>query len=184
MQEECGTTRRQSLNTKREEQFILEASNDPDKRSPRYLDDLYVGQRFMSGTRQIDAAQIQAFAREFDPQPFHLDPQAAKGTIFQGLVASGWHTASITMRLLVESGLSIAGGLVGAGAEISWPKPTRPDSILHVETEIVDLKSSRSRPDRGIATIRCETRNQLGEIVQVLTAKLMIPRNPASDVNH
>lgn len=154
----------------------MEVSNRTEESSPRYLDDLHVGQRFVSRTHQIDAAQIQTFAREFDPQPFHLDPAAAQGTIFKGLVASGWHTASITMRLLVESGLSISGGLVGAAAELSWPKPTRPDSILHVETEIVDLKSSRSRPDRGIATIRCETRNQLGEIVQVLTAKVVVPR--------
>lgn len=154
----------------------MEGSNWPEESSPRYLDDLHVGQRFVSRMHQIDAAQIQTFAREFDPQPFHLDPAAAQGTIFKGLVASGWHTASITMRLLVESGLSIAGGLVGAAAELSWPKPTRPDWILHVETEIVDLKSSRSRPDRGIATIRCETRNQLGETVQVLTAKVVVPR--------
>lgn len=159
----------------------MEVSNRPESRTPLYLDDLHVGQRFVSRTHQIDAAQIQTFAREFDPQPFHLDPAAAKETIFQGLVASGWHTASITMRLLVESGLSIAGGLVGAAAELSWPRPTHPDSILHVETEIVDLKSSRSRPDRGIATIRCETRNQLGEIVQVMAAKLVVPRKAAND---
>jgi len=154
----------------------LENANHPDSGTPRYFDDLRVGQRFVSGTYQIDSAQIQEFAGQFDPQPFHLDPEAAKGTIFRGLVASGWHTASITMRLLVQSGLSIAGGLVGAGAEISWPNPTRPGSILQVTTEIVEVRSSRSRPDRGIATIRSETRNQQGEIVQVLTAKLVVPR--------
>ena len=154
----------------------MENANHPASGAVRYLDDLHVGQRFVSGTHQVDAAQIQEFAGEFDPQPFHLDPDAARGTIFQGLVASGWHTAGITMRLLVQSGLSIAGGLVGAGAEIAWPNPTRPGSILQVTTEIVDVRPSRSRTDRGIATIRSETRNQQGEVVQVLTAKLVVPR--------
>ena len=145
----------------------------------RYLDDLHVGQRFTSGTHRIDAEQIKAFAKEFDPQPFHLDPEAARDTVFEGLVASGWHTAAISMRLFVESGLNIAGGLIGAGAELSWPKPTRPDSILHVESEILEIRPSRSRPDRGVATIRSETHNQLGEIVQVLIAKLIVPRRPS-----
>jgi len=142
-----------------------------------YLDDLHVGQRFTSGTHLIDEEQIKVFARQFDPQPFHLDAEAAKGTLFEGLVASGWHTAAITMRLLVAS-LPIAGGLIGAGGEIAWPKPTRPGAVLHVESEIVELRPSRSRPDRGLATIRSETRNQLGEIVQVLVAKLVVPRRP------
>jgi acyl dehydratase len=151
------------------------ANRDVDRKS-LYFDNLHVGQRFVSGTHQIDEAQIKAFAKEFDPQPFHLDVEAAKETLFQGLVASGWHTAAISMRLLVESGLPIAGGLVGAGAEISWPKPTRPGAILHVESEVVELKPSRSRPDRGIASIRSETRDQHGETVQVLIAKLVVPR--------
>ncbi len=141
-----------------------------------YFDDLHVGQRFTSGTHQIDAEQIQAFAQQFDPQPFHLDAEAAKATVFEGLVASGWHTAAISMRLIVESELEIAGGMIGASAEISWPKPTRPDALLHVESEIIELRPSRSRPDRGVAAIRSETLNQLGEIVQVLVAKLIVPR--------
>jgi acyl dehydratase len=141
-----------------------------------YLDDLHVGQRFVSGTHLIDEEQIKAFAKQFDPQPFHLDAEAAKDTLFGGLVASGWHTAAISMRLLVESGLSIAGGIVGVGGEIAWPKPTRPDATLHVESEILELRPSRSRPDRGVATIRSETRNQVGEIVQVLIAKLVVSR--------
>lgn len=141
-----------------------------------YFDDLVVGQKFVSGTHQLDEGQIKAFAKQFDPQPFHVDAQAAHETFFQGLVASGWHTAAITMRLLVESDMSIAGGLIGAGAELNWPKPTRPDALLHVEAEVIELKPSRSRPDRGIATIRSETRNQHGEVVQVLTAKLVVPR--------
>ena len=145
-----------------------------------YFDDLHVGQRFVTDNLEVDESQITAFANQFDPQPFHLDPEAARNTFFRELVASGWHTAAITMRLMVESGLPIAGGLIGAGAEISWPKPTRPGAILHVESEIVDVRPSRSRPDRGVVTIRSETRNQLGEVVQVLIAKLMVPRRPSS----
>jgi acyl dehydratase len=140
-----------------------------------YLEDLHVGQRFVSGTHLLDAEQIIAFARQFDPQPFHCDPEAAKQTLFQGLVASGWHTASVSMRLLLDTGLDISGGMIGAGGEITWPKPTRPDSVLHVECEIMDLRVSRSRPDRGIVTVRSETRDQLGEVVQVLVAKLVVP---------
>src|SRR5215467_15933496 len=119
-----------------------------------YLEDLRVGQRFVSGTHRIDEGQIQAFAEQFDPQPFHLDAEAAKATLFEELVASGWHTAAITMRLLVESGLPIAGGIIGAGAEITWPNPTRPGDVLRVESEVLELRPSRSRPERGIATIR------------------------------
>jgi acyl dehydratase len=145
-----------------------------------YLDDLHVGQRFVSGTHLIDEEQIKAFAKQFDPQPFHLDAEAAKDTLFGGLVASGWHTAAISMRLLVESGLSIAGGIVGVGGEIAWPKPTRPDATLHVESEILELRPSRSRPDRGVATIRSETRNQVGEIVQVFIAKLVVSRRTSA----
>ena len=141
-----------------------------------FLDDLHVGQRFISGEHLIDENQIKAFAKQFDPQVFHLDAEAAKGTFFEGLVASGWHTAAISMRLLVEGGLPIAGGLVGAGGEINWPKPTRPGAILHVESEILELRLSRSRPDRGLVTIRSETHNQHGEIMQILVAKLVVPR--------
>ena len=151
-----------------------------DRKESLYLDDLHIGQRFISGTHLIDEEQIKAFARQFDPQPFHLDAEAAKDTQFEGLVASGWHTAAISMRLLVESGLPIAGGILGAGGEIAWPKPTRPDAILHVESEILELRPSRSHPDRGVATIRSETRNQLGEIVQLLIAKLIVPRRTST----
>ena len=147
-----------------------------DRTAPLYLDDLQVGQRFVSGTHRLDEGQIRAFAGQFDPQPFHLDAEAAKATLFEGLAASGWHTAAITMRLLVESGLPIAGGIIGAGAEITWPNPTRPGDMLQVESEVLELRPSRSRPDRGIATIRSETRNQRGDTVQVLVAKLVVPR--------
>ena len=161
----------------------MEKADDPDRQHVRdgrlYLDDLRVGQRFASATHVIDAAQIKAFARQFDPQPFHLDEEAAKGTMFGGLVASGWHTAAITMRLLVESGLPIAGGLVGMGGEMSWPRPTRPGDVLSVVSEIKEVTPSRSRPDRGVVKLRSETRNQRDEVVQILDAKLLVPRRTA-----
>lgn len=145
-----------------------------------YLDDLYVGQRFVSGSHAIDEAQIKTFAGQFDPQPFHLDEAMAKDTLFAGLAASGWHTAAITMRLLVDGGAPIAGGIIGAGGEVSWPKPTRPGDTLHVESEIVQVTPSRSRPDRGVVTVRSETLNQRGDVVQTLTAKLVVPRRPSA----
>lgn len=145
-----------------------------------HLDDLYVGQRFTSATHTMDEAQIKAFAAQFDPQLFHTDEEAAKGTLFKGLAASGWHTAAVTMRLNVERGLPLAGGIIGAGGEISWPAPTRPGDTLHVESEVVEITPSRSKPDRGIAVIVSRTINQRGEVVQVLTAKLVVPRRIAS----
>jgi acyl dehydratase len=140
------------------------------------LDDLSVGQRFVSGSHTLDAAQILAFAGEFDPQPFHLDDEAARATLFGGLAASGWHTAAITMRLNAKGGLPFEGGIIGAGAEISWPRPTRPGDVLHVESEIMEITPSRSRPDRGMAVVRSETKNQRDEVVQVLVARLVLPR--------
>ena len=142
-----------------------------------YLDDLQVGQRFTSGTHLVDETQIKAFARQFDPQPFHLDENAAKDSLFSGLVASGWHTAAMTMRLMVES-LPLAGGLIGTGGELSWPRPTRPGDILRVEIEIMEIIPSRSRPDRGVALTRIVTRNQRDEETQILVAKLVVPRRP------
>jgi acyl dehydratase len=124
-----------------------------------FLDDLSVGQRFSSGSHMVDAAQIKAFAAQFDPQPFHLDGEAAKATLFGGLAASGWHTAAITMKLLVESGLPLRDGIIGSGGEISWPKPTRPGDTLTVVSEVEELIPSRSRPDRGMVRVRSETRN-------------------------
>lgn len=141
-----------------------------------YLDDVAPGQRFTSGSARIEADQIKAFAEKFDPQPFHLDEQAAKDTFFGGLAASGWHVAAITMKLIVGDAAPFAGGVVGAGGEIAWPKPTRPGDVLTVESEVLEVTPSRSRPDRGIVTIRSETRNQRGEIAQVFTAKLVVPR--------
>jgi acyl dehydratase len=152
-----------------------------------FLEDLRAGQRFSSGFHTIDEAQIKAFAAQFDPQPFHLDGAAAQATLFGGLAASGWHTAAITMKLLVESGLPLAGGIIGSGGEVSWPKPTRPGDTLTVLSQIEEVTPSRSRPDRGMIRVRSETRNQHSEVVQVLIAKLVVPRRraavPDSDVS-
>ena len=153
---------------------MVEANNPAPK--ALVLEELHVGQRFSSGSHTIDEAQIKEFAAQFDPQPFHLDSEAATATLFGGLAASGWHTAAITMKLLVESGLPLSGGIIGSGGEISWPKPARPDDTLTVFSEIEDVIPSRSRPDRGMVRVRSETRNQRGEIVQVLVAKLVVSR--------
>jgi acyl dehydratase len=141
-----------------------------------YFDDLSIGQRFVTGTHELDEAQIKTFAQQYDPQPFHLDNEAAEHSFFGELVASGWHTASITMRLIITSGAPLAAGTIGAGGEISWPQPTRPGDILHVESQVMELIPSKSKPDRGIVVMRNETRNQHNELLQVLTAKLVVPR--------
>jgi len=118
--------------------------------SRRYLEDFMVGQTFGSGRLRVDKEQIKAFAAEFDPQPFHLDEDAALDTIFGGLAASGWHTAALTMRLLVESEIAPAGGVVGAGFdEFRWPRPVRPGDELHIESEVLDVRPSRSRSNQG-----------------------------------
>jgi len=138
-----------------------------------YLDDLHVGQKFTSGTYRMDEGRMKAFAAEFDPQPFHLDDAAARHTVFRGLSASGWHTAAVTMRLLVTDGLPFAGGMVGLGGEIAWAKPTRPGDVLHVESEILEIVPSRSKPNQGIVRVRSITFNQNGEQVQVFTSKII-----------
>jgi acyl dehydratase len=142
-----------------------------------HLDDLQVGQRFQSGTYAIEEGQIKAFAAEFDPQRFHLDERAAQASIFKGLAASGWHTAAIAMRLLVDGGLPFAHGIVGLGGEVAWPRPTRPDDILHVESEIIEITPSRSKPHQGIVTVRVTMFNQNGEAVYLMTAKLLVLRH-------
>src|SRR6202161_2295701 len=143
-----------------------------------YLEDLRVGQRFSSGTYVMEAARIKEFAAEFDPQPFHLDESAAETSVFKGLAASGWHTAAVAMRLLVTGGLPFANGLVGMGGEVTWPRPTRPGDILHVESEIVEIPPSRSKPHQGIVTVRSTMFNQHGKAVYVLTAKLLVMNRP------
>ena len=146
---------------------------------PLYLDDLVVGPQFISGEYAMDEAQIKAFALQFDPQPFHLDDEAAQTTLFGGLASSGWHTAAITMRLQVTSGLPIAGGIVGAGGELTWPRPTRATDVLHVVSEVVLVQPSKSKPDRGMVTVRSETRNQHGDVLQLSTVRIVVPRKPA-----
>lgn len=155
--------------------FGSDAENQKnDDPKPLCLEDLYVGQRFTSGLYRLDRDQIKAFAAEFDPQPFHLDETAAEEGIFGGLAASGWHTAAITMRLLVTGELRFAGGSIGLGTEIVWPKPVRPGDTLRVESEITEISPSRTKPDRGVVIVRSVTINQDGDQVQVLTAKLLI----------
>lgn len=145
-----------------------------------YLEDMAVGRRFQSGEHAMDATQIIAFAQQFDPQPFHMDDAAAQGTLFGGLAASGWHTAAITMRLQVTTGLPVAGGIVGASGDVAWPRPTRPTDVLHVVSEVMEVNPSRSKPDRGMVTIRSETRNQNGEVLQISTVRIVVPRRPGA----
>jgi acyl dehydratase len=143
-----------------------------------YLDDLHVGQRFTSGTYLMNEDRMKAFAAEFDPQPFHLDEAAAEHSVFRGLAASGWHTAAATMRLSVNGEMRIAGGLIGLGGEIAWPRPTRAGDTLRVESEILEIVPSRSKPNQGVVKIRSTTLNQNGEEVQVFTVKLLVFRRP------
>jgi acyl dehydratase len=143
-----------------------------------YLEDFSVGQRFLSATHVLDADEIKAFGARFDPQPFHTDEAAAQASFFHGLAASGWHTAAVTMSLLVKGGMPIAGGLIGASCEIAWPRPTRPGDVLVVESEVLAVTPSRSKPDRGMITLKSETKNQKGEVVQVLTSKMLAWRRP------
>jgi acyl dehydratase len=148
--------------------------------SIQYLEDFTVGQTFSSPRHVIDKEQILRFAREFDPQPFHLDDDAARSSIFGGLAASGWHTAALTMRLLADSELEPAGGLIGAGFdELRWPRPVRPDDELHLHIEVLDVRTSRSRPMQGILKIRTTTINQRGEPVQISVGNLIVMRRSA-----
>ena len=145
----------------------------------RFLEDFAVGQKFGSGRLRVDTAQIKAFAAEYDPQPFHLDEEAARRSLFQGLAASGWHTATLTMRLLVASELKPAGGIVGAGFdEFRWPRPVRPGDELHLEAEVLDVRPSKSRPEQGLIKVRTTTLNQNGEPVQISVGNLIVPRRP------
>jgi acyl dehydratase len=146
----------------------------------RYLEDFEAGQSFRSGRVRIDADRIKRFAAEFDPQPFHLDERTASNSIFGGLAASGWHTAAITMKLLVESDFAPAGGIVGAGFdELSWPRPVRPGDELYVESQVLEVRASKSRPNQGVIKVRSTTMNQNDEPVQVSVGNLIVRRRPA-----
>jgi acyl dehydratase len=145
-----------------------------------YLEDFSVGQTFRSGSVKVETEQIKSFASQFDPQPFHLDEKAAAATFFGGLVASGWHTAALTMRMIVEGDLRIAGGLIGAGAEeLKWPRPVRPGDTLYIVSEVIEVRPSKSRPDQGIIKVRTQTMNQEDQPVMIFVANMLVPRRPA-----
>jgi acyl dehydratase len=160
----------------RDEVAAMDRMPETPKKPGLYLEDISVGDRFSGGALAVTTEAIKTFAREFDPQPFHTDEEAAKATFFGGLAASGWHTAAMTMRLLAEFGPHISGGLIGGSAELAWPQPTRPGDVLHIECEILSVTPSRSKPERGTVLMRTETKNQHGAVLQVLTAKLVVPR--------
>jgi acyl dehydratase len=143
-----------------------------------YLEDLHVGQRFVSGTHHMDEERIKQFASEFDPQPFHLDEEGAKASVFGGLAASGWHTAAVAMRLLVDGGLPLGNGIIGLGGDLAWPKPTRPGDTLHVESEILEIVPSRSKPNQAIVKVRSITLNQNGEAVHSFISKCLVFKRP------
>lgn len=146
----------------------------------RYLEDFAVGQTFGSGRLVVEEARIKTFAAEFDPQPFHIDAEAARQSLFGGLAASGWHTAALTMRLLVESDIKPVGGIIGAGFdELRWPRPVRPGDELRVESEVLEVRPSKSRPEQGMIKVRTTTLNQNGEAVQIFVGNLVVPRRPA-----
>jgi acyl dehydratase len=141
-----------------------------------YLEDIQVGQRFETGSYVVDEEEIVAFAKQYDPQPFHRDPAAAKHTFFGELVASGWHTAAITMRLVVESGPKLAAGIVGRGGSLEWRKPTRPGDELRVVCEVTEVRESRSNPTQGTVSFTNQTINQHGDVVQIMKSALIVPR--------
>lgn len=142
-----------------------------------YLDDLSVGQRFGSGRYLLDEKAIKRFAAEYDPQPFHMNNEAAKETLFQGLAASGWHTSAVTMRLFVESEFKPAGGIIGAGLDaLQWHQPVRPGDELSVETEVLEIRPSKSKPEQGMVKVRVTTHNQRNEPVQMYVANLVVKR--------
>jgi acyl dehydratase len=144
-----------------------------------YFDDLVVGRTFGSVTKLVDEGEITTFAKSFDPQPFHLDHEAAVNSVFGGLAASGWHTSAMTMRLLVDSEFRIVGGIVGTGFdEFRWTRPVYPGDTLHLHTEVIERTPSRSKPDQGLVKVRIRTLNQRMEPVQVLLANLVVPRRP------
>jgi acyl dehydratase len=151
-----------------------------ERQTALYLEDLHVGQRFTSGLYHMDESGIKAFAAEFDPQPFHLDEAVAQTSIFRGLSASGWHTAAVAMRLLVTGGLPLANGIIGLGGELAWPKPTRPGDTLRMESEIVEILPSRSKPNQAVVKVRSTALNQREEPVYVFTAKVLVFKRPSA----
>lgn len=146
----------------------------------RYFEDVKVGDRFHTGEHEMSVEEITAFGRQYDPQPFHTDLGAAAGTLFGRLVASGWHTAAVSMRLMVLSDMQLDGGVIGQGVEaLRWPRPVLPGDKLRVIMEVAELRPVPHRPDRGTIRLHCRTLNQHGKIVQDMTASLVIARRPA-----
>jgi acyl dehydratase len=146
-----------------------------------YLEDFAAGQVFKTGKHRVDKEQIFTFARQFDPQPFHTDEEAARKSPFQGLAASGWHTAAMTMRLMVDGEFKPAGGILGVGFDdLSWPRPVRAGDELHAHSEILEVRPSKSKPDRGTVRVRTTAFNQNGEPVMIFTGNLLVPKRPAS----
>jgi len=144
-----------------------------------YFEDLTPGQKFKTGRRTLDAAAIKAFAREYDPQPFHTDEEAAKSSFFGELVASGWHTMGTTMRLIVEGEFRPVGGVIGGGVdEFRWPKPVKPGDTLTVVSEILETRPSKSKPEIGLVRSRHVTYNQDGDVVQSFIANHVVQRRP------
>jgi acyl dehydratase len=145
-----------------------------------FLEDFSVGQTYRNGSVAVSADQIKSFASQFDPQPFHLDETAGAASVFGGLVASGWHTAALTMRLIVDSDIKIAGGSIGAGVdELKWPTPVRPGDTLHALSEVLEVRPSKSRPDLGIIKMRTQTFNQHDQLVLSFVANIVVPRRPS-----
>jgi acyl dehydratase len=148
----------------------------------RYLEDYAVGQTYGSGRIRIEEERIKSFAAEFDPQPFHTDHETASRTIFKGLAASGWHTAAMTMRLMVDGDLKPAGGIVGTGfEEFRWPRPVRPGDELHIQCDVLEVRPSKSRPDQGLIKLRTTTFNKDNEPVQIMVGTLLVPRRSKPD---
>jgi len=159
---------------------VVLSKSDTRECAALYLEDFAVGQIFRSGSVTVTREDITAYAAQYDPQPFHLDEAAAKATLFGGLAASGWHTVSLTMRLLVDGGAPIAGGIIGAGTdELRWPRPVRPGDRLRAESEVLEVQPSRSRPEQGRMRLRTTTFNQNDEPVLIFVANLIVPRRPA-----
>ncbi len=149
----------------------------------RYFEDFTVGEVHRpSGRVRVEKDEIIAFAKKFDPQPFHLDEEAARHSIFGRLVASGWHTAALTMSLIAGSEYRAVSGTIGLGFDgMRWPIPVLPGDVLRIESEVLEVRPSKSRPDRGLLKLRTRTLNQDGQVVQELIANAMVPRRPATE---
>jgi acyl dehydratase len=136
-----------------------------------YFEDYVPGASYDCGSASVSEAEIISFASQFDPQSFHVDPVAAKSGPFGGLIASGWHTAAVVMRQIVENYVSAEASLGSPGIdELRWPRPVRPGDTLRVRVTVVEARRSESRPDRGIVRTAIEAVNQDGQTVMSATA--------------